>query len=218
MKLKWMFALIPALFIGGCAGHHFEARITIPKTFVFDFSPYRELFLMDFQASFEGIEFDYLETVRKLLGSELPLVLEREISLLTPEDYFPVPEENSTAGTLPEKLSAVLATVPGSLVIAGDIEVSVKKLSRIREVRERLARKKNVLVQIENWTVNCNIFFIDADKQEVVFSENYSESYQNENRMSPSFTFSLLMDRVYERLLRQLVRGRRIQDRIILNR
>lgn len=208
------------LTFSSCTSAYFNTSITIPKTFIFDFSPYKSLHFQDFKLSLEGIEIDPRDALRSLFNKELPLYLEREINL------FPASEEssrNAVETTENEVESLELEKEPwpmnpGALIITGEMKIEVLQRSRIREVRESLGKKRNVLVQTENWSMNCNIVFFDNDKQEEVFSANFNESYQNENNMSADFCFNLLLDRVADSLLNQLIRGRRIQERAIFNR
>ncbi len=218
--LRVAAVLFLLLIFSSCTSSYFSTSITIPKTFIFDFSPYKSLYFQDFKSSFEGIEIDPREAVRTLFTRELPLYLEREINLLPTAEESTLQtgetEESEAENPENEKLSSPL--IPGALIITGEMKIEVLQRSRIREVRESLGKKRNVLVQTENWSMNCRIAFFDSEKQEEVFSASFNEGYQNENNMSADFSFNLLLDRVAERLLSQLVRSRRIQERTILNR
>jgi len=153
----------------------------------------------------------YFSLIRSLNG--------RKIVPLTLPDWDRMRNGNSPAGfSFNDNIffQKLLAAHPKSLILTGQVGVDMKATSIIQEVRDDRGKKKNAFVTQKLWNADAKIVLIESDTGKTILEKSHSEKTTLENVFVLRYQFGQLLDRLGDKLMPELQRKKRFQERYIL--
>jgi hypothetical protein len=216
MKKNSLILLFIILAATSCSTmEQFRVRLELPVLTEFNLASYENISVANFFLKSEDLDFDPSAELVDYFATEVGQQLKREVNSvevsLDKQELIEDPEfwkQNSGAKK-------------SSLLITGDVEYN-------QEIRKALIGKEKkqfddpfpeqrMLATRKYYTLNMNIYLINAETGETLLKKKYKETqgYDNPNQTA-QFAFFDLLHRVREKFFRQVIGGERVQERYLI--
>jgi hypothetical protein len=223
MKSKTFLILLLAGLATACV----QSYVTVPVPFLekraVDFARYRDIYFIDFLTMIPEIALDVAGETKRVFSEELPFAIDKKITYLDPPYWalirnllrryglaVDIQYENSVF------FRDVFLAHPQALFITGKLNLEIKKLGVLKEVKDEKGEKKNIYAAVQLWEMEMKIFIIDGDSRQVVLQETYTEKMEPGEATSPQFNFKSMLAKMIVKLGYALQPRKVTQERYIL--
>ena len=194
-----------------------RVRIAMPLFTKIKLSDYNKVIITDFLQQNEIKDFNVNEELTKYFSTEIKQ--EAKTTVAT-ENISIENEENFENSDFWKTLTPASA---GTLYFSGTIEYTQETrkalIGKAKKQFEDPFPSPRKLATRKFYTLDMNVYLIDARTGEPIFQRNFkeSQSYTNPNQTG-YFAFFDLMNRVKDKLFRQVLGGERIQERYLITK
>jgi hypothetical protein len=215
------------LLLSGLAAACVENYVSVPVPFLekraVDLDAYQNIYFVDFVAAVPDIALDVDAENRKVFSEELPFAINKKITYLDPPNwamvrsllrrYCPGVEIQYTNNVF---FRDVFRSHPKSLFITGKLQLEIKKLGVVKEVKDETGVTKNAYAAVQLWETTMKVFVIDGDSGQALLQETYTEKTEPREETSARFNFSGVLAKLTARLGSALQPKKVTQERYIL--
>lgn len=215
---KIKIALLLALLLSfSCASSdYWKLKIEVPERAVLNLDQFSEIVITNFLIKEERKDFDLNQELVDYFSFEIGQKFKGKISSkkISFEKEEPFKNEDFWKNLLPDLKEAIFIT--GSAQYTEEIRKAIleKKRARFEEpfVSER------ALAERRFYTLNLNLYIIDAKTGKALYERDFKESkgYENPKQRAP-FAFFDLIQRVKSKFLRNILGETRIQERYLIS-
>jgi hypothetical protein len=225
MKSKIFLLLLLACLATACV----ERYVSVPMPFLekraVDLNRYQNIYFIDFVTVIPEITLDADAENKRVFCEELPFAIDKKITYLDPPYWamirnllrryrivVDVEYGNSVF------FQNVFRTHPQSLFITGKLNLGIKKLGVVKEVKDEKGEQKNIFAAVQLWEMEMKISIIDGDSGQVVLQETYTEKMEPGEATSPQFNFNSMLAKMTAKLGLALQPRKVTQERYILHK
>ena len=161
--------------------------------------------------------------IKRVFSEELPFAIDKKITYLDPPHWamirnllrryrlaVDIQYENSVF------FQDIFRSHPQSLFITGKLNLEIKKLGVVKEVKDEKGEQKNIFAAVQLWEMEMKIFIIDGDSGQVVLQETYTEKMEPGEATSAQFNFNSMLAKMTAKLVLALQPRKVTQERYIL--
>jgi hypothetical protein len=223
MKSKIYLLLLLAGLATACAESYVSVQLPFLEKNAVDFSRYQNVYFIDFISNIPDIALDADAEIKRVFSEELPFAIDAKITYLDPpywamtrnllHRYRPGPDFQYANSVF---FRDVFRSHPQSLFITGMLNLEIKKLGVVKEVKDESGSMKNAYAAVQLWEIEMKIWIIDGDSGKVVLQETYTEKMEPGEATSPQFNFSGMLTKITAKLGLKLQPRKVIQERHIL--
>lgn len=216
MKKIKIVLIITILFSVSCAPNdYWKLKIEVPAKTSFNLDQYSEVVVTNFLIKEEKKDFDLNQELVDYFSFEIGQNFKGEVSLK--EIAFeeePFKNETFWKNLLPAQKKAILFT--GGAQYTEEIRKAI-----LQEKKERFedpfVSTKRGLAERRFYTLNLDLYIIDAQTGKTLYTRNFKESkgYENPKQTAP-FAFFDLIQRVKAKLFRNILGEASIQERYLI--
>jgi hypothetical protein len=223
MKSKINLLLLLAGLATACAGNYVSVQVPFLERKAVDFSKYQNVYFIDFITIIPEIPLDADAENKRAFSEELPFTIDKKITYLNPpywamtrnllRRYRPAADiqyENNVF------FRNVFRSHPQSLFVTGKLNLEIKKLGVVKEIKDESGNTKNTYAAVQLWEMETKIWIIDGDSGQVVLQETYTEKMEPGEETSPQFNYNSILARITAKLGLKLQPRKVIQERNIL--
>ncbi len=218
MKKIKIVLILTILFSISCAsGQYWKLRIEIPSKTTFNLDQFSEVIVTNFLIKKETKDFDLNQELVDYFSFEIGQNFKGKVSSekITFDEEEPFKNEAFWKNLLPDKREVILFT--GGAQYTEEIRKAIleKKKSRFEDP---FTSKKRTLAQRRFYTLNLDLYIIDAKTGKPLYMRNFKESkgYENPKQTAP-FAFFELIQRVKAKFFRNVLGGVSIQERYLIH-
>jgi hypothetical protein len=217
MKKIKIFLIFTILFSFSCASNdYWKLKIEVPGKTSFDLGQYKEVVITNFLIKEETKDFDLNHEIVDYFSFEIGQNFKGDVSSkqIAFEKEEPFEDEAFWKNLLPAQKDALLFT--GGAQYTEEIRKAI-----LQEKRERFEdpfiSKKRDLAERRFYTLNLDLYIIDAKTGKALYTRNFKESkgYQNP-RQTAAFAFFDLIQRVKAKFFRNILGEASIQERYLI--
>lgn len=223
MKSKIFLLLLLAALASACAEHYGIVQVPFLQKGAVDFGKYQNVYFIDFTTNIPDIALDADAENKRVFSEELPFAIDKKITYLDPRywamvrgllrRYCPGVEiqyENNIF------FRDVFRSHPQSLFITGRLNLEIKKLGVVKEVKDEGGNMKNTYAAVQLWEMEMKIWIIDGDSGQVLLQDAFKEKMEPGEATSPQFNFNGMLAKITAKLGLALLPRKVIQERTIL--
>jgi hypothetical protein len=214
---KIKIALLSAiLFCFSCASNdYWKLRIEVPGKTSFDLDQYKEVVITNFLIKEETKDFNLNHEIVDYFSFEIGQNFNGKVSKeeITFEEE-PFKNEAFWKNLLPAQKDAILFT--GGAEYTEEIRKAILQEKRDRFEDPFISKKKG-LAERRFYTLNIDLYIIDAKTGKTLYTRNFKESkgYQNP-KQTAAFAFFDLIQRVKAKFLRNILGEASVQERYLI--
>jgi hypothetical protein len=188
-----------------------------------DFSRYQNIYLIDFITNIPDITLDADAENKRVFSEELSFVIDKKITYLDPPNWamirnllrryrlaVDIQYENSVF------FRDVFRSHPQALFITGKLNLDIKKIGVVKEVKDEKGNTKNAYAPMQLWEIGMKLSIIDGDSGQVVLQKTYTEKMEPGEATSPQFNFNSMLAKMTAKLGLELQPRKVTQERYIL--
>ena len=194
-------------------------QLEMPEKDVIGLERFEQLYFLDFLQNLSDKNYDPQPQIRRFFTYDFATAIGRKIVPLTLPDWDRIRNESSPAGfSFNDNVffQKLLAAHPKALILTGQLGVDMKATSIIQAVRDDQGKKKNAFVTQKLWNADAKIVLIESDTGKTILEKSHSEKTTLENVFVLRYQFGQLLDRLGDKLMPELQRKKRFQERYIL--
>jgi len=223
MKSKIFLLLLLAGLATACVERYVSVPVPFLEKRAVDFSRYQNIYFIDFVTIIPEIVLDADAEIKRIFSEELPFVIDKKITYLDPPHWamilsllrryrlvVDIQYGNSVF------FRDVFRSHPQSLFITGKLNLEIKKLGVVKEVKDEKGEQKNIYAAVQLWEMEMKIFIIDGDSGQLVLQETYTEKMEPGEATSPQFNFNSMLVKLTTKLGLALQPRKMTQERYIL--
>jgi len=217
MKKTNIVLIFTILFSISCASdQYWKVRIELPSKTTFNLDQFSEVIVTNFLIKEETEDFDLNQELVDYFSFEIGQNFKGKISSekITFEEEEPFKNEAFWRDLLPDKREAILFT--GGAQYSEEIRKSIlgKKKGRFEDP---FISKERTLAERRFYTLNLDLYMIDAKTGKPLYMRNFKESksYENPKQTAP-FAFFELIQRVKAKFFRNVLGEASIQERYLI--
>ncbi len=216
--------LLAALASGACSTAFEKVPVRLPEQDVTRLDQYPKILYVDFLTTLSGIDEPAIAPVlRGYVTRDLAAALGKPIEPLEVPYWEPVRQVlqrfRAADGLLYDNnrfFAGVYRRHPRALFLVGKLNLDVKSVSTIGQVRDASGRKRSDFIAKRFWQMDLQVQLIDADTQRTLLKSQSKEKMDQES--GDDFQFTALLDRSLTRFSAAVQRRERQQQRTILYR
>jgi hypothetical protein len=223
MKSKIFLLLLLAGLATACVQSYVSVPVPFLEKRTVDFDKYRNIYFIDFLTIIPEIALDADVENKRIFSEELPFAIDKKITYLDPPHWamirnllrryrlaVDIQYENSVF------FRDVFRSHPQSLFIAGKLNLEIKKIGVVKEIKNEKGKKKNIYASLQLWEMEMKIFIIDGDSGQVHLQKTYTEKLEPGEETSPQFNFNKMLAKLTAKLGAVLQPRKITQERYIL--
>jgi hypothetical protein len=218
MKNK-LLPLLGLIVFSACNTSYVPVRVELPEKDSIDLDRFEQVYFLDFVQHFSEKNYDPQEQIRRYFTYDFSAAIGRKIVTLTLPDWDRIRMTGSPAGfSFPGAVffQKLLAAYPKALFLTGQLGIDMKTTSIIQEVHDDQGKRKNAFVSKQLWNADAKVVLIESDSGKIVVEKSHSEKTTIDNLFVLRYQFGLLLDRLGDKLLPDLQKKKRFQERYIL--
>ncbi len=216
MKKIKIVLIITILFSFSCtSSDYWKLRIELPRKTSFNLDQYNEVVITNFLIKEETKNFDLnkelVDYFSFAIGQRFKgTVSKKEITF----EEEPFKNEAFWKDLLPDRKEAILFT--GGVQYTEEIRKAILQKQQER-FEDPFVSKKRKLAERRFYTLNLDLYIIDAKTGKTLYKRNFKESkgYENPRQTAP-FAFFELIQRVKAKFLRNIFGEATIQERYLI--
>jgi len=216
MKKIKIALILTILFSCSCASsNHWKLRIEVPGKTSFNLDQYSEFVITNFLIKEETKDFDLNQELVDYFSFEIGQNFNGKVSIkeITFEEE-PFKNEAFWKNLIPAQKETILFT--GDAQYTEEIRKAI-----LQEKKERFEdpfiSKKAGLAERRFYTLNLDLYIIDAKTGRTLYTRNFKESKGYENpKQTASFAFFELIQRVKAKFFRNILGEASIQERYLI--
>jgi hypothetical protein len=217
MKKIKIALILAILFSFSCASNdYWKLRIEVPGKTSFDLDQYNEVVVTNFLIKEETKDFDLNNELVDYFSFEIGQNFKGKVSSkkIAFEKEEPFKNEAFWTNLLPAQKNAVLFT--GGAQYIEEIRKAILQ-EKTERFEDPFISKKRGLAERRFYTLNIDLYIIDAKTGRTLYTRNFKESkgYQNPNQTAP-FAFFDLIQRVKAKFFRNVLGEESIQERYLI--
>lgn len=215
---KNKFALLAALlFLFSCSSnYHWKLKIEVPGEAVLDLDQFKELVITNFLIKRETKDINLSQEILDYFNFEIGQkfngrVISKNISFTNKEAFK---NEDFWKDILEDSKNALFFT--GSADYTEEIRKAILEERRRERFEEPFTSGKK-LAERKFYTLNFDLYLINAKSGETLYKRSFKETsgYKNPNQTA-YFAFFDLIQRVKVKLFRNILGGKKIEERYII--
>ncbi|HDZ26479.1 hypothetical protein LCGC14_0517550 [marine sediment metagenome] len=217
MKKIKIALVLTILFSFSCASNEYwKLRIDVPRKIAFDLDQYNEVVITNFLIKEETKGFNLNQELVDYFSFEISQNTKGKVSIK--EIIFeeePFKNEAFWKNLLPDREKAILFT--GDVQYTEEIRKAILQKQDDR-FEDPFVTKKRSLAERRFYTLNLDLYIIEAKTGKVLYKRNFKESkgFENPKQTAP-FAFFELIQRVKEKLFRIILGNTSIQERYLIH-
>jgi hypothetical protein len=216
MKKIKIVLVFTILFSFSCATNDYlKLRIEVPRKISFDLDRYNEVVITNFLIKEETKDFSLNQELVDYFSFEIRQNIKGKVSIkeITFEEE-PFKNEDFWKKLLPDRKKAILFT--GGVQYTEEIRKAILQKQNER-FEDPFVSKKRSLAERRFYTLNLDLYIIDAKTGKVLYKRNFKESkgFENPKQTAP-FAFFELIQRVKEKFFRTIFGDTSIQERYLI--
>jgi hypothetical protein len=217
MKKIKIALIFTTLFFFSCASDsYWKLRIEIPGKTTFALDQYSEVVVTNFLIKEETKDFDLNKELVDYFSSEIGQNFNGKVSVkeVTFEEE-PFKNEAFWKNLLPTQKRAILFT--GGVSYTEEIRKTILEKKKKKRYEEPFVSKERSLAERRFYTLNIDLYIIDAKTGKALYTRNFKESkgYENPKQTAP-FAFFDLIQGVKTKLMRNILGEATIQERYLI--
>lgn len=219
MKNKLLPLLGIIVFSASCSTSYIPVQVEMPGKDSIGLDRFEQVYFLDFVQHLSEKNFNPQEQIRRFFTNDFSSVIGRKIVMLTLPDWDRIRMAGSPAGfSFPDAFffKKLLAAYPKALFLTGQLAIDLKTTSIIQAVPDDRGKKKNAFVSKQLWNADAKVVLIESDSGKIVAEKSHSEKTTIEDLFSLRYQLGLLLDRLGDKLLPDLQKKKRFQERYIL--
>jgi hypothetical protein len=223
MKSKILLPLLLAGLAAACVERYVSVPVPFLEKRAVDFSRYQNIYFIDFVTNVPDIALDAAAENKKVFSEELPFAIDKKITYLDPpywamvrsllRRYCPMIDIQYANNVF---FRDVFRAHPQSLFLTGKLNLEIKKLGVVKEVKDEEGNTKNAYDAVQLWEMEMKVFVIDGDSGKVLLQETYTEKMEPGEETSARFKFNSMLSKITAKLGLALQPRKVIQERYIL--
>jgi hypothetical protein len=216
MKKIKIALVLTILFSFSCASNEYwKLRIDVPRKIAFDLDQYNEVVITNFLIKEETKGFNLNQELVDYFSFEISQNTKGTVSIK--EIIFeeePFKNEAFWKNLLPDRKKAILFT--GGVQYTEEIRKAILRRQKER-FEDPFVSKKRSLAERRFYTLNLDLYIIDAKTGKALYKRNFKESkgFKNPKQTAP-FAFFELIQRVKAKFFRNLLGQTSIQERYLI--
>ena len=223
MKSKIFLVLLLAGLATACVQSYVSVPVPFLEKRAVDFNRYQNVYFIDFITIIPEIALDVDAENKRVFSEELPFAIDKKITYLDPPHWamirnllrryrivVDIQYGNSVF------FRDVFRSHPQSLFITGKLNLDIKKIGVVKEIKDEKGEQKNIYAAVQLWEMEMKIFIIDGDSGQVVLQETYTEKMEPGEATSPQFNFNSMLAKMTAKLGLALQPRKVTQERYIL--
>lgn len=216
MKKIKIVLVLTILFSFSCASNdYWKLRIEVPRKIAFDLDQYNEVVITNFLIKEETKDFNLSQELVDYFSFEIGQNFKGKVSIkeITFEEE-PFKNEAFWKNLLPDRKKAILFT--GGVQYTEEIRKAILQRQKKR-FEDPFVSKKRRLAERRFYTLNLDLYIIDAKTGKALYKRNFKESkgFENPKQTAP-FAFFELLQRVKAKFFRNLLGQTSIQERYLI--
>jgi hypothetical protein len=216
MKKIKIALVLTILFSFSCASsNYWKLRIEVPRKIAFDLDRYNEVVITNFLIKEETKDFSLNQELVDYFSFEIGQNIKGKVSIkkITFEEE-PFKNEDFWKKLLPDRKKAILFT--GDVQYTEEIRKAILQKQKER-FEDPFVSKKRSLAERRFYTLNLDLYIIDAKTGKALYKRNFKESkgFENPKQTAP-FAFFELIQRVKAKFFRNILGEASIQERYLI--
>ncbi|MQY61050.1 hypothetical protein GH153_04340 [bacterium] len=216
MKKIKIVLVLSLLFSFSCASNdYWKLKIEVPGRAVFNLDQFSEIVITNFLIEEETKDFDLNQELVDYFSFEIGQNFKGKVSIkeITFEEE-PFKNEAFWKNLLPDRKEAILFT--GGVQYTEEIRKAILQKQKAR-FEDPFVSKKRSLAERRFYTLNLDLYIIDAKTGKALYKINFKESkgYENPKQTAP-FAFFDLIQRVRAKFFRNILGEANIQERYLI--
>lgn len=214
--LPWLGVIV---FSAACNNSYVPVQVEMPQKDSIGLDRFEQVYFLDFAQHLSEKNYDPQEQIRRYFIYDFSATIGRKIVTLTLPDWDRIRMAGSPAGfSFPDAVffKKLLAAYPKALFLTGQLDVDMKTTSIIQEVPDDRGKKKNAFVSKQLWNADAKVVLIESDSGRIIVEKSHTEKTTIENLFALRYQLGLLLDRLGDKLLPDLQKRKRFQERYIL--
>ncbi len=215
-KIKIALTLIVLFFYSCASSDYWKLRIEVPGKTSFDLDQYNEVVVTNFLIKEETKDLDLNHELVDYFSFEIGQNFKGKVSSrkISFEKEEPFKNEAFWKNLLPAQKNAVLFT--GGAQYIEEIRKAILQ-EKTERYEDPFISKKKGLAERRFYTLDLNLYIIDAKTGKALYTRNFKESKGYENpRQTAAFAFFDLIQRVKAKFFRNILGEANIQERYII--
>ena len=211
-----LFLMLCLLFLLSCGtGEQLRVRIEMPRKTLINLDDFDEVSITNFMVKKEAKDFDLNKELTEYFSTELGQRIQNKISTseidMPNEDVFQ--DKQFWQNAISDKKKALLFT--GNLEYTEEVRKAIKPASK-RRFEEPFPEESRI-EERRFYSLSLHLYLIDAQTGEAAYERLFKESktYRNPNQTG-YFAFYDMMLTVRDKLFRQILGERQIQERYLI--
>lgn len=216
MKKIKIVLVLTILFSFSCASSdYWKLKIELPGRTSFNLDQYNEVVITNFLIKEETKDFNLNQELVDYFSFEIGQNFKGKVSIkeITFEEE-PFKNEAFWKNLLPDRKKAILFT--GGVQYTEEIRKAILQKQKDR-FEDPFVSKKRSLAERRFYTLNLDLYIIDAKTGKALYKRNFKESkgFENPKQTAP-FAFFELIQRVKAKFFRNLLGQTSIQERYLI--
>ena len=216
MKKIKIVLVLTILFSFSCASSdYWKLKIEVPGKTSFNLDQYNEVVITNFLIKEETKDFNLNQELVDYFSFEISQNFKGKVSIkeITFEEE-PFKNEDFWKNLLPDRKKAILFT--GGVQYTEEIRKAILQKQKER-FEDPFVSKKRSLAERRFYTLNLDLYIIDAKTGKALYKRNFKESkgYENPKQTAP-FAFFELIQRVKAKFFRNILGEASIQERYLI--
>jgi hypothetical protein len=216
MKNIKIVLVLTILFSFSCASSdYWKLKIEVPGKTSFNLDQYNEVVITNFLIKEETKDFNLNQELVDYFSFEIGQNFKGKVSIkeITFEEE-PFKNEAFWKNLLPDRKDAILFT--GGVQYTEEIRKAILQ-KRKERFEDPFVSKKRSLAERRFYTLNLDLYIIDAKTGKALYKRNFKESkgFENPKQTAP-FAFFELIQRVKAKFFRNLLGQTSIQERYLI--
>jgi hypothetical protein len=214
IKIALVFTI---LFSFSCASSdYWKLRIEVPGKTSFDLDQYNEVVITNFLIKEETKDFSLSQELVDYFSFEIGQNFKGKVSIKEitfEEEQFK--NEAFWKNLLPDRKKAILFT--GGAQYTEEIRKAILQKQKERFEDPFVTKRRN-LAERRFYTLNLDLYIIEAETGKALYNRNFKESkgFENPKQTAP-FAFFELIQRVKAKFFRDILGDASIQERYLIN-
>jgi hypothetical protein len=217
MKKIKIALIIAVIFTFSCASEsYWKLKIEIPAKTTFNLDQYNEVVVTNFLIEEKTKDFDLNKELVDYLSFEIGQNFKGKVSSkkIAFEKEEPFKKESFWKNLLPDQKKALIFT--GGANYTEEVRKAILKEKKVRF--EEPTVSKTSLAERRFYTLNLNLYIIDAQTGKALYTRNFKESSGYKNpKQTAAFAFFDLIQRVRDKFFRNILAEPSIQERYLIS-
>lgn len=105
-----------------------------------------------------------------------------------------------------------------ALIVSGELKIEIKERSVIRKVKGESGGRKKAFVPVQHWTLELKVKVREASSDKELFFNTYESKLKDADPGKGEYNFKALFNKVTDKLIREITRKEKFQQRYLLLR